>query len=246
MVFSEVTSDVIYSRANATIISVANLSLPVPITIAPSDLFTALNTIFPNSDSGDIKGAALDYFLDWTMVFWAESDGFTGRQYLRSLLTQPLLLFQPTSGWVSVAANANLEYSVYTELSQSTTRAIIPRWTAILYAVVYVFVWCGCIGALCIALFIQGPATTAFDLIDFSSRIISNQSDKTLARLLSELSAGDAGLIREKLEDKALFVRDVGVSFEGGEEDIYESRRRVGFTSDGEGGFMLEKSQIYE
>lgn len=245
IVISKVTSDAVYSRDNATIISVTNSSRPVPVSISPSDLLIALNTIFPNSDSNDLSQSVLNYVLDWLMVFWAESDEFTGRQYLRSLLAQPLLLFQPTVGWISVPENANLQYSVYTELAKTTTRAIIPRWTTILYTIVYGFAWFWCIGAMCVALSIQAPPTSAFELIDFSSRIISNQIDKTLANLLGELSIGETDLVREKLEDKALFVRDVGVT-KFSEEGITESHRRIGFASEDEGGLMLARSQTYE
>ena len=45
--------------------------------------------------------------------------------------------------------------------------------------------------------------------VDFASRVVSNKENATFAKTLASTSVGDTDVVREKLEDKALFVRDL-------------------------------------
>jgi hypothetical protein len=46
-------------------------------------------------------------------------------------------------------------------------------------------------------------------MIDFASRIVANCGNNSLSKVLSETWNGNFDVVREKLESKALFLRDV-------------------------------------
>lgn len=189
MTISKPTSDVVYSRSNASILSSSNLALPLSDqVIAPSDLFSALDKFFSTDTSSTFglpnpNTTNVSFLMFLCSYFITAGETLTGVEataYLQSILAMPLLLFQ--ANWLNpnlVAAPDHpakgLPPALYVSanLAKSAVRAFIPRWTVIVYTVVSVSTYFWCIGGMCFALFVQGPPTTSFELIDFASRVVS-------------------------------------------------------------------------
>ena len=102
-----------------------------------------------------------------------------------------------------------------------------------------------------ISLFVQTPSTTPFPVIDFASRVVSNGEDASFAKILASTSVGDTDVVREKLEDKVLFVRDLPFV---NDEEVKKSRsasndckyRIIGFTMDQNEGIKLNRKHLYK
>ena len=50
MAMTAITSEVVYSRSNSTILAVGNLTQASPVSIAPADLFFVLQQVFSQND----------------------------------------------------------------------------------------------------------------------------------------------------------------------------------------------------
>jgi hypothetical protein len=245
---------------NSSILSVTNLTTPSVQNIAPTDLFSGLESVLggdiststselnPDSaNSGLVDLLAAD-FADLTNV--PHQDGALGSATLPSadayplfwaILTLPPLLFQ--ANWLNPypVATSQLE-PVSVDILDAMIRAVIPQWTFILYLIASLAVYFWCVGGMCFALHVQGAPSTPFEVIDFASRIASNRGNNSLSKLLEETCDGNTNTIREKLEDKNLFLRNVGSS-ENGEEG--KTGAKIGFASDDKMG-RLQKGQVLQ
>jgi len=219
------TSDVVYSRLNLSIISVSNISAPVPYNITPSDFFAALENFF----GGDIATGAyfdpvtanavflgiLSSALTDSSIGLAVSDGLG---ILRGLLTLPLIFFQPTwlgsnaPGYNDTTVTAGLPPDVYisVSLSQSHIHVLIPRWTIILYISTLLTIYICCVVCLSTSLFIQPPHTTSYEIFDFASMVcVPTAADASAAQLLSGLRTKGSVVLRKELKNEAIFIRDI-------------------------------------
>ncbi|KAF2714769.1 hypothetical protein K504DRAFT_496674 [Pleomassaria siparia CBS 279.74] len=184
-------STIIFSRSEFTIQDVSWLSKPVPqTTIAPSSLFTSLNTVLyrPNQTTNDFRydRASQPYMLTQvigsTLFFSlnqrAAASPFA-RDWLRNLLALPLYVFQPTSLAVDkqvprtdngTLPQPGLAAENYVEGSYCvvSTRAVPDRKTVVGYAaaglVVFVFVGVG----KGIACRWDGVETSDYAVVDFN------------------------------------------------------------------------------
>lgn len=228
MGISNRSSDVVYSRQNFSILSVSSLSEPSPVAVAPSDLFVAIDQYFPPT-SGPVDSNLTDFefisFLD--SYFMLSADMATAPlvvTWVRALVTLPLLLFQLTG------LNPNLSPSPYqpvpgfppaftnsAELAQRVVRAYIPSWTVFVYIFFTLLIYLWCIGGMYVGLLIPSPAQSGIEVIDFTSKVVVNP-DKSLENLLAETAGASTSVIQEKLEDEALFLRNVHISGRNPEE----------------------------
>lgn len=139
------------------------------------------------------------------------------------ILTMPILLFQPN--WLNpqllnstpTAIENSLPPDLYisVDLSTQTVRAIIPQWTVFLYLIVTLAAYFWCVGGMLLALFVQTPPSTPFQLVDFASRVVANDNDTSVSHLLGETWGGTSGIIRQKLEGTSLYLRKA-VDVKGG------------------------------
>jgi hypothetical protein len=224
MAVSQRKADVVYSRSNSSILSASKLSTPLSEAIIPSDLFDGLDKFF-STDNSPVQNpnsttvVFLTFLSSYFQVASETTTGVMATSYLQALLVLPLLLFQ--ANWFNPdllpspdypATGLPTAFYASADLAKSGVRASIPRWSAILYAVTCVMAYFWCVGGMCIAMSVQTPPTTPFEMIDFASRVVSTPKKHSLSDLLAQTSIGKADLVREKLEEKALFVRYVGFS----------------------------------
>lgn len=267
--YSRRTSDIVYDRYNSSVIlSATNLSTPSAERITASDLFDGLEVMFGfdishGSQALDISSSNSELLMTLAATFSALSQmpypqasgisvGGQAYTYFVAILTMPVLLFQPT--WVNPYYNitplepeAGLPPDLYisVDLSKQIVRAIIPKWTVIVYLIVSLAVYFWCIGGMFLSSFIQTPPSTPFELIDFSSRVVSNHDETSLSQLLAETWSGNSDTIREKLEGSGLYLRNVG--FSESDEGLDDSRRRakIGFTSETKGMIRLDRKRNF-
>lgn len=246
MAISERTSNIVYST-NSSILTGTDLSEPVPTTLNPKDLFLAFNLIFETSPNGIANlnlttDSLLLYLNSYLDVAGKTPTGVQATGYLRALLAIPLLLFQQT--WFNPSLQPSPDepvsgldkaFYVTADLAHSAPRAFIPRWTVIFYTLVNLSVFLWCVGGMCVTLFIQRPPITPFELIDFASKVVSNRENQSMSTMLANISNGDEDITRKTLEDKGLFVGDVGIravnenEVRGGEDRATGTERIIGF-----------------
>ena len=253
MAISRRTSDVVYSRANSSILSITGSSAPSPETIQPADLFVAFEDYFDlgtSSNSGPLDTntttAALMLFLSSYFVTASETpSGVLATSYLRSLLALPLLLFQ--ASWFNLnlksspdqpATGLPSELYVSADLARFGTRAYIPPWTVILYIIISLSAYIWAVGGLVFSALVQWPPASPFELIDFVSRVITKSSNNSLATTLAEIADTKTDELREKLEDKTIFVGPVEIGERSDQEmtrmENFRISQRIGFTSNSE------------
>ena len=252
------TADVHYNAsisngANATITAVQNLSPPILQNLLPSDLLSSYTLFFDNDSSVQeptgfgFKPFSSDAHLEnsdaisWTGTFCALGTLPMNCGFLFAL---PLLVFQPKSPFVD-ATNLSTPNQII-EFAESCAVPIIPTWAVIVYLIVSNLIFAWSVGGLALALFFRSPAISNFDLLDFAARINANRSDSSLAEPLAFLSIGHGSVYREALEDKNIFVRDVGGQmFVDGEDEAHPHVGKIGFTMDGGKGRTLVKESLY-
>ena len=213
MAMTAITSEVVYSRSNSTILAVGNLTQASPVSIAPADLFFVLQQVFSQNI----------YFLqlvaDLLNNFSQAVNGYLAVPYLRAILTLPLLLFQP-AGRLNPTIPAPSPYhplgglpqDLYAsaELSKMNIRGWIPVSTFVPYLIFSLGMYFWCISWLLYTANIPAPPTTPFVLIDFASRVVANGFGfGSLARLLTGTTRGNVQDVREKLADKRVFLGEV-------------------------------------
>ena len=244
MAISHCTADVVYSRTNRSFLSTTNVSAPTTQIIAPSDFFLAFETIFgfdssyPETQYDIDPFSANDVLIDAINVEFSRSShdpsGAVALSLFRGLLATPLLLFQPTY----LNPNLNLsseappkglppELYVTVALSQSFQWLTIPKWTWIVYVTISGSIYLWCAGGIAGALFIKTPPKTPFEVIDFASRVVSNDEEHGFADMREELSIGKEGTTRRKLQDKAILVTRDGLSEGDRERTESETRWKI-------------------
>jgi hypothetical protein len=130
--------------------------------------------------------------------------------YLQGFVALPLLMFQPT--WTADprilgTAIPELVPNVTTTgvYSETISRILIAKWTAVTFAAMLVSVYCQCILCLYWASKNPGPSNTQFPLLDFAVSLYT--WNKPIARLLTSRGL-DSRLYRENLERQALGTAD--------------------------------------
>jgi len=249
------TADVYYnaSEANGAITSVRNLSPPTLRTLSPSDLLASYTFFFDNDSSvAEPTGfgnnpfssdAHLEnsYAISWTGTFCALG---TLPMHCGFLFALPLLVFQPMSPSLDTSNFSTPNQTI--ELAQSFAVPIIPIWAVLVYLIVSSLILVWSVGGLALALFVDSPAISNFDLLDFAARINANRSDGSFAEPLASLSSGHDSAHREALEDKEIFLRDVGgQTLVYAEDEAGPYIGKIGFTMDGGEGRRLVKGTLY-
>lgn len=167
----------------------------------------------------------------------------------------PLLLFQPMSPYLTTPFARQLYFPIaypqnYTvtnnsviELAQSYPVPSIPGWSVVVYLAVSSFIFVWCVGGMFLGLLVTTPPTSNFDVVDFASRVIANHCDGSFTGPLAGLSNGKDSAIREALEDKLMFVRNVGTN--GESEEGPDQVGKIGFTMNGKEGHKLAPGELY-
>jgi hypothetical protein len=92
-------------------------------------------------------------------------------------------MFQDNGNNPNVAANTDAlvpemgeppDLHISVDLSESRVVATIPEWVVIVYLVMSTAVYSCCVGAMFLSFRVQGPPISSFEMIDFASRIVSN------------------------------------------------------------------------
>ena len=241
------TVTTVYSRSNDSILYVTNMSESLIEQIEPLDLLSAFDFILANATALDVDGENLyasffRYLWSWFNLDNEEMDDVQATVRLQSLLAQCLLMYQ-----VGAVSGIDIppSFHVSADFARESQRAIIPKWTVILYTIISGSIYLFAIGSMFIAMFVQGPSTTPFDSLDFASRVVSNP-DTTLRNLMSELSNGDIDRDRQRLEDKGLFIGDVKFCNVSAEREGGYGMSKIGFSLSPARLPSLQKGHIYE
>jgi hypothetical protein len=138
-----------------------------------------------------------------------------GLDYLRALMTFPLLYFQETWGSptspqyndTAVVQGLLPDMYIWVEFSESQTRVVIPDWTIILYIVMLLGVYIWCVGCLVLSLFIRGPPTTPHEVLDFATMVSGCRAvDATAIEVLGRVGPASSKAYRKALANETLFV----------------------------------------
>jgi hypothetical protein len=242
--YSRRTSDIVYDRYNSSVIlSATNFSTPSPQNITASDLFDGLEMVFFGFDisqpsqvadiatsNGLLLTRLASTIASSSQIPYAPGVSLGGQAYTYfvGILTMTVLLFQPN--WLNpfdlgipptaVAPDLPPDLYISVDLSTQTIRAIIPKWSVIVYLIVSLAVYFWCVGGMFLALSVQTPPTSPFQLIDFSSRVVANDDETSVSHLLSETWSGSSGAIRQNLASTRLYLRKMVVSAVDGSEKI--------------------------
>jgi hypothetical protein len=234
------TFDVMYAQFNSTIESVTNVRPPTTTqSLSSTDLNISLARIFGLATNGntttDSASGVLTSFL--SNILNGNLDENIYNDYLRSILTMPLLLFQPNSGLNlhatfranSIASGLPSELYTTVDYANPVGRIIVSKWTILVYMTIAVSIYICCIAWLSWAMTLQKPRNSQFPLIDFAARALSKGSgDNTLAKVLVETTNGDDATIREKLWNKIVFLGDIDNAAMGEHADGDSNRREIG------------------
>ncbi len=175
------TANVAYSLFNSSIMMIDHVSPPLDQHISPSDLFPILDQIFsPINSSLRIPPLSLIDNLINHLYFDSEQSVFAGTIYLQSILTIPVLWFEPNDlnynkQDVENIPTPNLPPELYVtgKFAQSVNRILISQWTVVLFMLISIGIFVWSVGWLAWAMTIQGPRIGPFPLVDFASRIAS-------------------------------------------------------------------------
>jgi hypothetical protein len=228
LLVSHRTADVVYSLSNSSIISVSNYSTPRVQTINASDLFIGFESIFgPDFSNGTrLHPASANGQLVALLAAGLVAVGYPSVMRLQefgSILAMPLLFFQQNF-WQSGYINTNpsvpvpdLEDDLYifVDLAEAIIIGVIPKWTVIVYTIISLTIFTFCIIGIYLATFVHGPGISSFPMVDFASRILT---EDFLASELTNLVGGKDGDVRGALDGKALFLKHI----EGDSENIEE------------------------
>src|SRR5271170_1984680 len=145
--FSRRTPNTFYSRTNGSLLAVANVSDPLQLKIQPTDLLFVLDRFFGDAPLAPNQTSTTLSLLNYVWVLVRRLQTFTeisgGDVFLRSLLTVPLLWFQPnflggnisTTPIPSDIPRAGLPSELYTTAhwEKSNARVVISLWTVIVF-----------------------------------------------------------------------------------------------------------------
>ena len=259
MAVSTLSANVVYSRRNSSILSIANQSQPITEIISPSDFFDVFDLVFssPSTSAGVLTSAGLltVYIYDYLNLAAETVTGVGAQKYLRTFLTLPLYFshannFNPDVKNSSVQRIENLPNQLYVDaiLSQSQVRAVVAPWTAYVFSGISALLVLWCIVALIWSMTIQIPHITAFPLLDFASKVVV--SDSFIVRCIGSTVGYNGIGVRNKLNNVRLFLRELALpevsnKCEGSQlnaDDLQRNRETVfGFSDKHDGGQKLRK-----
>lgn len=224
-------SDVVYSRINHTILSVMNLRQSATVSIAPAGLYNVLAAVFEHDS------ALIEDINSWLINDALIPNGDKAQPWLRTFLTLPLILFQPAAMNPHVSPSpyhpsSGLPENLYAtaQLAKMNVRGWIPPFTLVIYVIMSLSLYGWCVACLIYTTRIQTPRSTPFVLVDFASRVIANgYGDGCLIKELTEVTVGDSEAVRERLQNKRIFLGEIAVTAEHLiDAHVGESRRRIG------------------
>jgi hypothetical protein len=246
---SILTADVSYNIANNSIIAVSNLSTPTYQNVTPMEYFQAFESMFgpqyrPNMTSDPmstfssfIRYLVVDFGAPYQQFATVYPDLVSFSDTLVLLLTIPLLVFQPTlNDGVDGGDEPMTGFWPTIELAEMCTLQSIPTWAVIVYIVIASLIFLWCIGGIVLSLFVdESPATSNFDLVDFTAATTANRLEGSLAETFASLPFGKHAEIRKRLEDKSVYVRHLGGTTGAESDDVEEiaEDHKIGFTTDG-------------
>jgi hypothetical protein len=243
------TFDVQYSRLNQTILSVTNVRPPTtPQTIAPEGIYLALGQTFGLGLSGGLSDTDNSTTATLVKSIWSSVENTNGQDLstyitlLRSMIATQILLFNPNGvntykDYPSLNSTAQgLPPDLYTKAmyAEPVGRVIIERWTVVVYIIIALSIYLGCIGVLAWGTRIQKPPTSRFPLVDFTSRALSRGfSTDSVATILVYLTSGNDQEIRERLWNKVLFLGDVyhAMGLQRGRNEDGKEAGKIGFST---------------
>jgi len=212
------TADIVFSRADFTILSVENLSTPVSQVITADSLFRALSSIFyrPNQTDNDFRydRKAQQYVLTqntgiqlWNSLRENMRGTSFGRDWLRNALTMPLYLFQPTVLAIDTSLPLNEigtlpqpnipdENKLKGSYCRVSTRSVPGRGTVIAYTCVAGLVVGFVIGVKGVAWGWGDVETSGFLMADFDvlTRVLTEGGEMTEVRLGDKIGVVGTGI----------------------------------------------------
>jgi hypothetical protein len=244
---SILTAHVTYNYWNQSIFDATNLSAAVP-QIPPLEGFLgSFEALFGASYvpglSTDPESTFSNYVSYLAFLFSSRPSQSDIVDYIGSVLTIPLLVFQPGFFLYSdpiPGFSAPADFVVPIELAQQVVLPSIPPWSVIVYLVVACLVFAWCIGGMITAILVDSPPASNYDVMDFATGVTANHGEGSFSQIFASLTFGNDRAIRKGLEDKAIYVRKVGglgsVRYDvDGDSDM----TRVGFVTDGRDGSMV-------
>jgi len=258
------TFDVEYAPINGTILSVFNARPPATKQkIDPGDLYAALGQTFGVVDPWNLSSpstiaanSSTSAFINYFVQGLQDSTNNNGdeasrRSRMVSLITLPLLLFNANGLNLYLISDPtmpspNLPDELYTTADWATIvpRVVLSLWTIVVYLLIGVAILAFCTVSLGWSMTIQRPQITRFPLIDFLARALSKGfTERSLATVLVELTAGESGTLRRRLLKTKVFLGDTKpVRYE---EVGKEGVGKIGFsiTDDVE---PLKRGDLYE
>jgi hypothetical protein len=260
LAFYSQTASTTYSRDDYELLDASDFSKAQPLNISRVDIFTVMYTFFgvPAQNASQAIDEVTSYFISWINEYfyiYVEMNGTVGievaNEGLRTLLTLPLLWFQPTS-YAPTGVGLNFANTTATDLPASMTLTAhfakgrvyvsLAPWTAIVYLVVVIF------GVILLAfLFFANISTptiepSSFHAIDIASRLLSSEvKDDTVAdRVLKLSSLKDKTEIDKMLETTKVYLRSIEVSVDDDGKD-----KVIGFITYEKGGEPLRRNKKY-
>lgn len=242
--FSRRTANTFYARSNGSLIAVANISNPSPLTIQSADLLFVLNRFFgdpplaPNQTSTTLS--LVTYVWSLVREVQAPTETTNGELYLRSLLTIPLLWFQPNAYGatipISIPTNVSRsdvppELLTTAHLEKSNARVVISLWTVIVFLSVGMILYVWCITLMAWAMSVQGPKISHFPLVDFASRIAAGKDlVKSPVDQLAPAASGSG--LKQKLQGVRLYLGDLpGEEAREEDEGLSYKEGKIGFST---------------
>jgi len=264
--FSNRAADAIYNRTDLRMLAAANVSPPQPMAISPADLFIVLDRFFnqPTLAANYTSTTAdlVSYFVaifGLALVSEPKAEAIGAQDYLRSLLTLPLIWFQDndlsnitTLNTTSSQPKPNLPSNFYVTigLANSKSQIIIAQWTTICYMSLGLAIYAWCIACLLWAMRRQGPNISPFPLVDFASRVASGgMTETSTAKVLGRVAASPS--FRKELESVRFFLGELGSGDHHGELDVAEGEngenemKTLGFSTRKEGLKKLKRRVVY-
>ena len=245
--FARRTANTFYSRTNGSLLTIANVSDPSPLNIQPTDLLFVLDRFFgdaplaPNQTSTTLS--LLNYVFNQVLPLQSPTRSSDGVLLLRSLLTVPVLWFQPNfmGGNISTTPiptdipRAGLPSELYTTAhwEKSNDRVVISLWTVIVFLALGTVIYVWCLALMTWAMSLQGPELSKFPLVDFASRIAAGRDLAKSPVDEIALAASGSGL-KEKLQDVRLYLGDLteqDVRDEIDSEGRSLKDRKIGFST---------------
>lgn len=250
-----------YSRSTGNLLVAESFSTPQLQPITSNDLFTVMETFFgtpPLNSTQLIDQTVLDFilwisnYLDIYVKQDIESASVSIISNFRGLLTLPLLWFQPNGLSFNVSASLSSiplpglppSMTVTASLAETKGYVALARWTAYVYIAVASVFLCTLSGILFVTTSTQSPTTSAFSVLDFSSRVLAGGTgNRSVGRGLLNVSTIDSNDdIQDQFKSTRVFLR--GLDCKEG-HDVDSNDGVIGFTTDHTEGSRLRAGGQY-